>query len=178
MAEHEDLDSMATLASLLTGYAKPVIDSARLAPSFTYDFEYRSLLVLLAFDIHAKSRGGVVQINSARLKLLQFAAQRPLLVPILKEWSRSRKDADMSLLVPQHLRRSYVTDPVFEPLLDYLVAADVFGRTETHVLKSMKFDKYQGEIQTVREQSLFSAEITILEELQSIMITNDMLGAA
>jgi hypothetical protein len=169
---------MAALVSLLDGYAKPVVETGRLAPSFTYDFEYRALIILIAFDIHAKMRLGIEQIGTPRLKLLQFAAQRPSLVPVLKEWSATRKDADMSILVPQHLRRAYLTDPCYPPIVDYFVASEVFQRTPTHILKGKAFEKHRTSINTVRKRSLFVSELTILDQLQSIKITNSMLGAS
>src|ERR1700723_105642 len=97
------------LANLLNGYAKPIIDLERLAPASTYDVDYRTALIVLTFEMHAKPpAAGERRMRTAELKLMQFIAQRPWLLPNIRQWSQSTRSHQGSLLVPQHLRRGYL----------------------------------------------------------------------
>jgi len=128
--------SMESLAALLKGHATLVVDKERIVPSITYDFDYRVLIVCLAFDMHASiGKTSIRQINSARLKLIQFIAQRPWLLEVVREWGETRRDAHMSMLAEQRLRRGYVSDSHFDFVIEYLVARGILRRTSTHLLE-------------------------------------------
>jgi hypothetical protein len=44
--------------------------------------------------------------------------QRPWLLPVIQQWSNSKRDHQASLLVPQHLRRGYLADSMFDDVID------------------------------------------------------------
>jgi hypothetical protein len=168
--------SMQVLADLLSGYATPIVDKSRVVPSSTYDFDYRALLVGFAFQMHAKSwRGSVRQLGTARLKLMQFIAQRPWLLGIVREWGDNRKDAYMSMLAHQRFRRGYVSDPLFDRVVDFLVADHVLVRTATHLIEGPHFSRLQSRLNAAQEANLFENECDVLREFSSITVTNSML---
>ena len=166
------------LAALLdTAGAQPDITPERLAPSTVYDLEYRVLVVAMAFQIHAAPDrySSRPRIQSRRLKLLQFVAMRPWLVSVIREWSLSRHDAQRSLASEKGLRRGFISDTMHDDVVDFLVGAGALRREELYVVPgpnvSVMFDLYSEAV----ERALFGAELTALDQLKSIVITNDML---
>ena len=166
------------LAALLdTTGAQPDITPEHLAPSTVYDLEYRVLIVAMAFQIHAAPDrySNRPRIQSRRLKLLQFAAMRPWLVSVIREWSLSRHDAQRSLASEKGLRRGFISDTMHDNVLDFLVGAGALRRKELYVVSgtnvSVMFNLYSEAV----ERTLFDAELTALDHLKSIVITNEML---
>jgi hypothetical protein len=155
------------------------VDRAKYAPSQAYDFDYRAAVIALSFDLHAKVfTPPLRRINTSRLKLLQFVAQRPWLVPVISDWGKFRHDASGSLLVPQRLRRGYLSDPVFEHLVDFLVAEGTFVRTESHLLESADTTRLRDSLELIFRQDIFLRERKALESLKHATITNSMLEGA
>jgi hypothetical protein len=165
------------LAELLTGRAKPVILPSRLAPSTTYDLNYRMAITSLAFFIHAKGDGNKsARVASDRLKLFQFIAQRPWLVPVIKSWAESRRDAQISMLSSDRLRRGYLGDVVHDNVVFFMIARGIFVRDGKYLVAGDKGDFLDVIHSEAINNRLFSSEITALESLRSIRITNEMLG--
>jgi hypothetical protein len=151
------------------------IDVNRLAPSSGYDLDYRIALVALAFEVHSKPfTAGVRRVRTAELKLVQFIAQRPWLLPVIRQWSNSKRDHQASLLVPQHLRRGYLADTMFDDVVDFVIARGSLVRGASHLIEgatSFSRSIYETAIQS----SLFTAELEVLVELKGLTVTNDML---
>jgi len=169
---------IARLAVLLDASgAQPDITPERLAASTVYDLEYRVLIVAMAFQIHAArdKYSSRPRIQSRRLKLLQFIAMRPWLVPVIREWSLSRRDAQRSLDSEEGLRRGFISDTMHDDVLDFLVAAGALRREELYVVSgtnsSVIFDLYSEAL----GRALFDAELTALRQLKDVVITNEML---
>jgi hypothetical protein len=170
-----DANPLQLLTELLAGYATPVIKPDRLAPSATYDLDYRISLIAFSFELHAKPyTQGKRWIGTAKLKLLQFVAQRPWLLPVIRQWGNSQKDSEMSLLSPQHLRRGYVGDKMFNDVLDYLVARGYFVRNESHLIETDQ-DLSRRMYRNAVENCLFESERSALAEFNTVKLTNLML---
>jgi len=166
---------LSRLAGLLSGYAKPVIDVDRLAPSSVYDLDYRIALVALAFQVNSKPfTPDVRRVRTGQLKLAQFISQRPWLLPVIRSWSNSRRDHEASLLVPQHLRRGYLADTMFDDVIDFLVARGSLVRGASHLLEGAT-PLIRRIYETALQSSLFTAELEVLKELSAITMTNEML---
>ena len=176
--DQRDAKPLETLRELLSGHAKPVIDFDRLAPSATYDFDYRIAVIALAFEQLAKPADlGRRRIATARLKLYQFVAQRPWLLPVIAQWGEAQKDAQESLLVPQRLRRGYVDDRMFNDVIDFLVARGSLTRGESHLTETATQFSREVSANAVREE-LFLSERSTLAALGDVTLTNAMLGGS
>ena len=163
------------LAELLHGYAKPVIAVERLAPASTYDLDYRTALIVVSFQMNAvPNEAGNRRIRTAELKLMQFVAQRPWLLPVIRQWSQSTRNHQESLLVPQHLRRGYLADTMYDDVMDYLVAQGMFLRGPAHILEGARVLS-QPIYDAVVEHALFTSEREVLTQLGDLKVTNNML---
>lgn len=157
--------------------AQPYIDEERVAPSTIYDLEYRVLIVAMAFQMHAAADQYSTRprIQGRRLKLLQFIAMRPWLVPVIREWSLSRRDAQRSLDSEEGLRRGFISDTMHDSVMDFLIAAGALRREDLFVVAGTNatviFDLY-AEATT---RMLFTTEVEALNQLGTIVITNEML---
>lgn len=166
------------LADLLAqSGAVPDLSPERIAPSTIYDLEYRVIVVAMAFQMHATADrfSPRPRIQARRLKLLQFVAMRPWLVPVIREWSLSRRDAQRSLDAEEGLRRGFISDTMHESVMDFLVAAGTLRREDAFVIPSVNATVIFNLFNETRSREMFDLEIGALEEMKSIAITNDML---
>jgi hypothetical protein len=171
------ISAIETLASLLeSGRARPLVNTDRFAPSAVYDLQYRMFIVASAFEIHAKPfLLGQRRINSARLKLFQFVAFRPWLMPVIRKWSEDQGYAQQSILSPQQLRRGFLGDKMHEDVVEFLVARNIFNRMESHLATGPNASFLNRLSVIGTENHLFSPGIRVLRELKEVKITNDML---
>lgn len=175
MANDRPLERLATL--LTASGALPDFNPDRLAPSTIYDLEYRVLVVAMVFQMHAATDrfSSRPRIQGRRLKLLQFIAMRPWLVPVIRGWSGSRRDAQRSLDYQEGLRRGFISDTMHESVMDFLAAAGALRREELFVIPGAKssiiFDLYSE----AQNRELFRSEVAALNDLKDIVITNEML---
>ena len=166
-----------TLADLLGGSsAKPVIESARFAPSTIYDLEYRIVVVACAFDLHSKTISEAVRrIQGIRLKLMQFIAVRPWLLPVVRDWAASRKEPQLHLLASRSLRRGFLGDEMHDKVIDYLVAHDALRRDNAFLVANSSSTFLSRLTVSVNKANLFVEERRVLQDLVKLRITNSML---
>lgn len=163
------------LADLLQGGGASPIVSSSIASSAIYDVQYRVAVTACAFALHA--RPDLVRsrrILAARLKLLQFIAIRPWLVPMIREWSDRRGTPQQSLLA-QRLRHGFLGDVVHERVIDLVVASGMFFRSGPHVVSGVGESIISRIVSALEESQLFEDERSALVELKGITITNAML---
>jgi hypothetical protein len=175
MSTNSPLERLAAL--LEASGAQPDITPERLAPSTVYDLEYRVLIVAMAFQTHAASDrfSSRPRIQSRRLKLLQFIAMRPWLVSVIREWSMSRRDAQRSLDSEEGLKRGFISDTMHDDVMDFLVAASALRREELYIVPGTNFSVISNLYTEVVDRGLFAGESAALRQLETIVITNDML---
>ena len=169
---------LARLAALLEDSGAQVdVNPERLAPSAIYDLEYRVAVVALVFNAYAAEDrfSSRPRLQARRLKLLQFIAIRPWLVPVIREWSRTRRDKARSLDYEEGLRRGFISDTMHERVMDFLVAAGALRREESFVVPGGRFDVLAELQSATRGADLFVMEAEALEHLKAVVITNDML---
>jgi len=169
--------ALETLAGLLqSGRAQPVVNPDRVAPSAVYDLHYRMFIVASAFEIHARPYLlGQRRIGASRLKLLQFVAVRPWLVPVIRKWSEAQGYAQQSVLSPQQLRRGFLGDEMHDDVVAFLVARGAFYRMDAHLVTGVNAELLKRLYSTGIEHTLFSTALQVLRELIDIRITNGML---
>ena len=172
-----DTSPFKVLADLLqSGRAQPALSRDRLAPSAFYDLHYRIMVIASAVEIHAKPDvAGKRHIHTGRLKLLQFVACRPWLMPTLREWSGTRRARQLSVLSTQRFRRGFLGDTTHDRVVDFLVAHSVFVRLGVHLVTDLNVHILSTLYSSAVEQQLFSAERHTLHDLLGIRITNKML---
>lgn len=173
----EQRSPLQMLAELLqSGHAQPVVSLARLAPSAFYDLQYRIVVVASAFEIYAKTWASEQrQIGAARLKLLQFVASRPWLLPAVREWSAASEKTQVSILPSQRIRRGFISDKIHDNVVEFLIAGGVLTRAGSDVATGEKGELLKMLFSTSVELQLFSTERRVLEDLKGIKITNSML---
>ena len=165
--------SLQTLADLLRGSrAKLVIEPARFAPSTIYDLEYRLVVLACTFEIHSKTNG---RLHAAKLKMMQFIAVRPWLLPVVQDWAASQKQKQTPMLESQSFRRGFLSDEMHERVVDYLVAHDVFRRERNTLVASANGAFLSRLAATADRSNLFAEERRILTDLLQVRITNNML---
>jgi len=168
------LNSVQQLAELLTDHAKPVIRPQRLAPSPIYDLDYRMAVLALAIRIHGTAAAdGSLRIDSARLKLLQFVAQRPVLMPVVTRWAT--KGASKESLLGSSQRLRYMGDGTFDHVVDFMIANGIVRWDGKYLAASSSNSYISSVLKASEETGMFASERAMLLELKSLRITNAML---
>ena len=175
MTNHTTLEALAKLLGEVD--AIPVIRPTRFAPSTLYDIDYRLAVVACAFDVHSESnpRGKGRRIRTAALKLLQFVAARPWLLPAVQEWVAVYKDSQRKLLAPHSLRRGFVGDQTHDRIILYLTAQDAFRRDKGFLVESARSAVLLDLVVAIKEANLFEEERRVLGELSGTRLTVKML---
>lgn len=169
-------NSLATIGALLAGTpAKPVGSAAAGAPSTLYDLQYRVVVNALAFGLHSKEWVGGRRIRRAELKLLQFVAIRPWLLPVLRRWSQSAKNQQSALEYSQRLRRAFLGDTMQDAVVDLLVAHHTLAHSKAHLTVGSKYSMLEVWCTAAKKTSWFKAEREALEAIRGVKITNRML---
>ena len=172
----EAMNALRLLGDLLqSAKATPVIRENRVAPSTVYDLDYRIMVTACAFHLHAKPYADGRRIRTPKLKLLQFVAIRPWLLPVVEEWSRARRDAQVSMLTSQRLRRGFLGDRMHESVLELLVAKSVLVRQPSHVRAGIHISQIEELYREAVASNLFTAERQVLAALEHIAVTEQML---
>jgi len=173
VAEHS---SISQLAELLGGHARPVIRPQRLTPATIYDIDYRMAVVALTIHVHGvKTEEGELRIDSARLKLFQFIAQRPNMLHTMKNWVRSKHSSGLLSDSSQRLRRGYLGDSTYDQVVEYMIACKIL-RADGRNFISERASRYISEVTVVaEEQGMFISERAALQELTRLRVTIAML---
>lgn len=84
---------------------------------------YKMPIITLGISIRGKPEAdGSLSIESARLKVMRFVAQRPILVRTLQRWVRSMNGSDFLPGSSEHLRRGYTGDSPCSQVVQFMVA--------------------------------------------------------
>lgn len=168
-----------TLAELLGQVdATPVIQSTRFAPSTIYDIDYRLAIVACAFDVHGKrSQQHGRRVRAIWLKLVQFIAARPWLLPAFRDWATAGKASQPNLLVSHSLRRGFLDDRTHDRVVFYLTAYDAFRRERGFLIESARTAALLDLAAAIGESNLFEEERRVVRELARITPTVKMLEA-
>ena len=167
--------AIATLSALLEeSHAKPKMRIERLAPSAIYDLDYRVFVLAAAFERHAKAAPPIGRrIHATKLKLLQFIAIRPRLLPIIEEWSTA-KDEELTFTT-QDLRRGFLGDQMFDGVVAFLVARGALEWMGTHLVEGKNAVLLSAIHTAAIASGLFELERQTIDALVDIKITVRML---
>jgi hypothetical protein len=166
-----------TLTSLLQeSSAKPILNARRFAPSAVYDLQYRMLVIGAAFEIHSKPFGPIMRrILAPKLKLLQFIAFRPWLVPVVRNWSETQGFAQQSMFSEQQLRRGFISDETHDEVVEFLIARRALDRMDRFISDGPNLGFLRELQAAANEGQMFQAAFDTLRELSDITISNAML---
>ena len=171
-------DPVRELAALLARVdARPMLVKERIAASTLYDADYHLALVACAFMTHAKpDASGRDQMLAPWLKLLQFVAVRPRLLPDLRLWAETRRNADLETW--RKMPRGYVGDRIHDAIIDFLVAGDVLEREKDRLVGGRHVDMLRRLYERVTAADLFATERRVLDDLLTVRPNKTMLGGA
>ena len=150
---------------------------SRLAPSAIYDLDYRVAIVALVFERFAKplARAQPRKMSAARLKLLQFMALRPWLLPAMQEWSHRGDQSALALNHSIRVRRGFLSDSAHDEVMEYLIACGIFMRADSQIVSGVNSKLITNLADFLAREGFFASERKMLEELDALLITNDML---
>jgi hypothetical protein len=110
------------------------------------------------------------------LKLLQFVAARPRLVPDLRAWAETRRNADLETW--RRMPRGYVGDRTHDSVIEFLVAAGVLEQDKDQLVSGPHVAVLDALYDRIRVANLFATERQVLVELFGIHPNKTMLGGA
>jgi len=172
-------DDIALLANLLSSAnATPRISPQRIASSTVYDLEYRIAIIASGFVTLAVDKGqesGARRVRFAELKLAQFVAMRPWLLPVMREWKRAQANPQQSLLASERLRRGYLGDSMFDDTIDFFSAMGFARRVDQYVVADGEFHQLEAFVRAINDASLFERERKTLTAFCQIAVTASML---
>ena len=171
------MDPFRSIAELLSsGKAQPLIFPERVAPSTVYDLNYRVAIIAFTFELYAKSDlFAERRIRTALLKLLQFLATRPWLIPMLVKWESVEANPQLSVLTSQKERRGFLSDLTHDHVVEYLIARQILKRDPSHLRLGENGTILTNLSSTLAKEELFENERLALSDMKNIKITNNML---
>src|SRR4051812_44762703 len=124
-------DPVRELTTLLReANAVPRIRPDAFALSSIYDSTYRAIMIALTLENCGKRRGGdsELRLHDTKVKLFQFVAVHPDLMPSLRGWLRAHEEGQRpSLDGWARFPRGYAADTLYERVVGYLVATGELG---------------------------------------------------
>lgn len=173
-------DPVVELTALLReAKAVPRIREESFALSAVYDSTYRALMVGLALDICGKQRVNANEpcLHDAKLKLFQFIAVHPELMPSFRGWLRAHQEGERpSLDGWARFPRGYAADTLYERVVSYLVATGELGRDGSQVWRRQGEGLLSNVIRVAVAGDAFAREREILRELATVKLTMKMLS--
>lgn len=174
-------DPVRELTALLReANAVPRIREESFALSAMYDSTYRAIVLGLALETCAKKRAGEneARLHDAKLKLFQFVAVHPELMPSLRGWLRAHQEGQRpSLNGWARFPRGYAADRLYERVVTYLVATGELGRDGAHVWLRQRDGLLSNLIRVVVAGDAFTRERAVLNEFATVKLTMKMLSA-
>lgn len=157
----------------------PRIHPDAFALSSIYDSTYRAIILALTLEICAKRRGNDSEkrLHNAKVKLFQFVAVHPDLMPSLRGWLRAHEEGQRpSLDGWARFPRGYAADTLYERVIGYLLATGELSSDGAHLWRPQGKRLLSGMFAVAIERDAFTRERGILTELATIKITNKMLS--
>jgi hypothetical protein len=164
------------LAELLreTG-AKPRVSSDRVVRSTLYDLDYHVALIACVFFIASESRtDGARSVVAHWLKILQFIAVRPGLLPDFLRWSGARRRPDLDTW--QKMPRGYLGDRTHDRTVELLVATKVLYRTADALVGGESFSRLETIYLDILAKGLLRSEREALQTMSRLSVNRTLLS--
>jgi hypothetical protein len=169
-------DKVQQLAELLreTG-AKPRVSPDRVVRSTLYDLDYHIALIASVFFIASEPRtDGTRSVVAHWLKILQFIAARPALLPDFVRWSRARRRPDLDTW--QKMPRGYLGDRTHDRTVELLVATKVLHRTADSLVGGESFSRLETLYLDILAKGLLRSEREALETMSHLSVNKTLLS--
>jgi hypothetical protein len=159
--------------------AVPALRDEAVAPSSIYDPLYRAMVIALTMRACGRLSGAEWSLSSARLKLAQFVAIHPELLPSLRGWVAAHRRGERPTLEGwAQFPRGYAADAHHERVLTYLVATGELRREGKNLVTRAEGDGLLAALaESAEAKKSFAAERDALQEMAAMKITLKMLGA-
>jgi hypothetical protein len=171
-----DVDAVQELAALLReAGASPRVRPERIVRSTLYDLDYHVALIACVFFIIAYDEGARHMV-AHWLKIVQFIAVRPTLLPDFQIWASSRRHQDLDTW--QKMPRGYLGDSTHDRTVELLVTGGVLVREGDELAPGSRFHDLQRIYQEVVARNLLRSERATLVELSRCRVNKTLLKGA
>ena len=164
------------LAELLreTG-AKPRVSPDRVVRSTLYDLDYHVALIACVFFIASEGRtDGTRSVIAHWLKILQFIAVRPSLLPDFLRWARTRRRPDLDTW--QQMPRGYLGDRTHDRTVELLVAMQVLHRSADALVGGDNFGRLEALYRDIVTRNLLASEREALQTMSTLPVNRTLLS--
>lgn len=164
-------DPVQELAAVLREVgASPRVRADRVVRSTLYDLDYRVALIACVFFI---ARANTRRVVAHWLKILQFVAVRPTLLPSFQVWAATRRHQDLDTW--QKMPRGYLGDNTHDRTVELLVAAGVLAREGDELLEGGRFAELRELYDDLVARDLLRSERATLLKLSNTRVNKTLL---
>ncbi len=170
-----DPDPVQELAALLRDVgASARVRTERIARSTLYDLDYHVALISCVFSIAAgDEKAASPRMVGHWLKILQFVAVRPSLLPDFRIWAVTRRHQDLDIW--QRMPRGYLGDSTHDRTVELLVAGAVLVRQGDELVPGSRFAALRRVYEDLIRSDLLRSERATLAELATISVNKTLL---
>lgn len=144
--------------------AKPRVSPDRVVRSTLYDLDYHmALIACVFFEVAQLDANGSRSLMAHWLKILQFVAVRPALLPDFQLWAKERRHPDLDTW--QKMPRGYLGDETHDRTIELLVAGRVLVRKADSLISGEQFSVLQKIYENIVSKDLLRSERATLREL-------------
>lgn len=155
--------------------AQPRVSPDRVVRSTLYDLDYHVALISCVFFIASQNRTDDTRSVVAHwLKILQFIAVRPSLLPDFLRWARTRRRPDLDTW--QKMPRGYLGDLTHDRTVELLVATEVLHRTADSLIGGANFWRLEALYQDIVTRNLLVSERDALHTMSSLPVNRTLLS--
>lgn len=174
----EESDPMRELAAVLREVgASPRVRTNRIARSTLYDLDYHIALIACAFVITAGDKAARShRVIAHWLKVLQFVAVRPTILPDFKVWAGTWQRRGLDIW--QKMPRGYLGDTTHDHTVEFLIVGGVLARDGDALIAGNNFGRLQHVYDDLVARNLLLTEREALRELSDIHVNKTLLKGA
>jgi hypothetical protein len=147
---------------------------AGIVQSTLYDLDYHVALIACVFFVAAGGRGeGHPRVVAHWLKILQFVAVRPSLLPDFQIWAATRRHQDLDTW--QRMPRGYLGDSTHDRTVELLIAGGVLARSGDELVGGSRFADLRRIYDDLVAEHLLSSERAVLLKLSGTQVNKTLL---
>jgi len=173
-----DSDPVRELTAVLReAGASPRVRPERIVRSTLYDLDYHVALIACVFFITLDNEVAISRRVAAHwLKILQFIAVRPTLLPNFQLWATTRRHQDLDTW--QLMPRGYVGDITHDRTVELLVAGGVLLREGDALVPGNRFADLRQIYHALVTRNLLESERSTLLKLSDLRENKTLLKGA
>jgi hypothetical protein len=170
-----EFDPVRELAAVLReAGASARVRPERIARSTLYDLDYHVALIASVFFIAARDEAAnAYRLVAHWLKILQFIAVRPSLLPDFQIWAGTRRHQNLDTW--QRMPRGYLGDSTHDRTVEMLVAAGMLAREGDALVAGSRFADLKRIYDDLVGRDLLRSERAALVELARARVNKTLL---